>query len=895
MPPNGHAPLDASKAAARRDGNRFLLPGFDRQWQIDGINFNTIQFGTIWLRRTFTNERHKHIAIRARDEEARQLVRYGNNIAVLFKACLTLRCFFPSPDFFTVIAQKFSAPVGVVENMITVFTDARKAFLRADHMAAERSGANVAVDKWIDARRGMKCLQDRQYRSYREIFDDAAMFFRQMEEQLVDQGGVLPRFVDHYHHPPVSRKRSASPESSAGSRSPKRRQSSTYHGDADPPPSRPQRMVTPLSTTIQIKGTATKQEYWTPISASEQTAPDTYVSHETSDPSELWQRTAQKHTNGSQSTDVPENVSRRSSPDRFPGDEKDEPQCTELSRIGSSDQFGDGEKHHTQHKLCLTEEELAHTASLLSNMLDLQKKMGDWALASSNNALAFVQAALGASDSAIEALQAQVTSLAQNLENVKEDNLVLKKQLARTQGLNSDHNEKTREVQRRLAALEDKLLVDRTTHIQTELASLKSRMTGLESSIPQESSMPAIQDLETRVKCLESKSTTNTSDTAQADQANPRELRHYAQSLEDRITKIGKRANGALQPRDLEGKMADTAARLDRLEKHAKASGENEYASKGFVEGKLKGFESRYAREMEATAKHKNLMRLQEQVKTLQDQSSSQEVKLSRFSEAVDMLSTPKSPGPDAILPCRIDDMAKRVDALSKSQSEKVFQLESALRQEIEEHQKKFDLTLEGLCQEKTNANIETLKSNVDDLLKRTSNVPSMGSINATISERFSKIDTTLRADVDKKHRDMTTQMDKFCEVLETLKAQFKGLNKMWNQAMADVTKAGSVVADMDATKVEVASLSRDVSKLQGMKSQLDKLDTWVCELSIAVKNGTSPGVSPADLVARLEEQKRQIDALKSGIERPGIISQLDEKIAGVAKTLHNLILALDK
>lgn len=854
-------PPDAGMAAKKRDCERFILRGFSRERQLD-IDFNTIPFGAFWLRRQFTNERHPHITNRARTEEDKQPVRYGNNIAVLFRACHSLRHAYPSYDFWSAIAREFGAPIDAVKRMVSVFEQARIAFCQANPGAKERigkTGTNVAVDIWLDNLENLRDIsrrQNRQYSTYPKLIEDAADFFKGQERSHVDLGCVLPKDVDYQHYSPPSRKRSASPSSIDRSRSPKRRLSSTHYGQADLFPPQPQQPSTPQPK-LQIKGSATKKEYQTSVSASDQISPGDPFPRDPADVSELFQKvrgTAQKDRNGTPSTDMLENTSRRM----------------------SSGNSLDDEKYHAEHMLDLKDSDAGPNfaslltqecvAKLTTKMLALEKTV-----------------ALAAPESSIVAMQAQITSLVQQVKSVEENNVALKKQLAEVARSSLERDDKIRDTS--LACLQ-------TTDV---------RLTKLESGEVTESNVSSVQKLETRIACLEDKSQTKTSDTAQTDQTKHRGVWQYAQGLDDRIRKMEVRPNEGVQLGDIAGKAATTENRLDKLEHQAKDE-KKAYASKGFIEEKLKQLENRHSRDIEATAKLKHVQRIQEQIKALQDQSTNREIEILRLSKTVDMLGTPKSPPPTETSSPSLDEMANKIAALSKAKSEKLFQVESGLRNEIEEHQKGIDQKLEASTKG-LNASIEAIKRSVEELSTKTSNLPSMLSINANISDRMSKIDSTLRAEVEREHLAMHTSIEKFGNDLGTLTAQFKGLNKMWNKTIHEVSKAGSVVADMDATKAEVASLSKKLSNfanqgldasMKDIETKLDKLDESVYDLQSQVNKDMSPGVSLADLSARLDEQKREIDRLRSHTEGLGDRSDLDERITGVAKIVESLIQHLE-
>lgn len=129
---------------ATRTDSPIVLPGFDHDVQLQGQNFSDPAFVSKWMRRTFTIER----------DRGKQFTdiqcRYGNNITILFRACIRLRSYHESPAFWPAIALGFSCSAPAAQDMVKRFTHARHAYLSQWPNSGFSSATTKAADAWID-------------------------------------------------------------------------------------------------------------------------------------------------------------------------------------------------------------------------------------------------------------------------------------------------------------------------------------------------------------------------------------------------------------------------------------------------------------------------------------------------------------------------------------------------------------------------------------------------------------------------------------------------------------------------------------------------------------------------------------------------------------------------
>ncbi|KAK2602281.1 hypothetical protein N8I77_008828 [Diaporthe amygdali] len=198
-----------------------ILPGFDRQTQLT-LEFATIKFGAIWLRRIYTNEADPSIqlglaaeGLSAEEYNSRehrlQEVRYGNNITVLFKACFSSRIFHGSHCFWTAISRGFGARPEVVKAVADLFIEARAIYLRNNPAAYKHAPlvteATYWVDKWTSP---LRERIDPMPGSDNDVFKAVDDFFKKEKAANGDLACILSKRTA-IEAPRGPRKRSSSP------------------------------------------------------------------------------------------------------------------------------------------------------------------------------------------------------------------------------------------------------------------------------------------------------------------------------------------------------------------------------------------------------------------------------------------------------------------------------------------------------------------------------------------------------------------------------------------------------------------------------------------------------------------------------------------------------------
>ncbi|KAJ0116958.1 hypothetical protein J7T55_003372 [Diaporthe amygdali] len=198
-----------------------ILPGFDRQTQLT-LEFATIKFGAIWLRRIYTNEADPSIqlglaaeGLSAEEYNSRehrlQEVRYGNNITVLFKACFSSRIFHGSHCFWTAISRGFGARPEVVKAVADLFIEARAIYLRNNPAAYKHAPlvteATYWVDKWTSP---LRERTDPMPGSDNDVFKAVDDFFKKEKAANGDLACILSKRTA-IEAPRGPRKRSSSP------------------------------------------------------------------------------------------------------------------------------------------------------------------------------------------------------------------------------------------------------------------------------------------------------------------------------------------------------------------------------------------------------------------------------------------------------------------------------------------------------------------------------------------------------------------------------------------------------------------------------------------------------------------------------------------------------------
>lgn len=212
----------AVAAAAKRQPT--FLPGFDRHTQLT-MEFATLKFSSAWLRRTFTNENDASVQARlaAEDHSCRDRrlaeVRYGNNIALLLKACYFLREFHGSASLWTAVSRVYNIKPDLAESVAHLFVEARAKY-RSNYSAAHDTAPLITeathwADKWasfLDERKHPSLAADS------EVFAAVEEFFREEKQRNGDLAGILSKgtAMDPPSAPRALRKRSPSPSSLQG-------------------------------------------------------------------------------------------------------------------------------------------------------------------------------------------------------------------------------------------------------------------------------------------------------------------------------------------------------------------------------------------------------------------------------------------------------------------------------------------------------------------------------------------------------------------------------------------------------------------------------------------------------------------------------------------------------
>lgn len=222
-----------------------FLPGFDRQTQL-AMEFATLQFGSAWLRRTFTNERDPSVQARlaAYEHNARERklaeVRYGNNITLLLGACYFLRDFHGSASFWLAISRVFGVGPDVTKSVVDVFVVARAVYRSNFPTAHDTAQLLTETTQWADKWTSFLSEQRQPTpASDSGVFAAVDDFFRKERGRNGDLACVLSKGspMDPPSAPRALRKRSPSPSTSQGTPNAKRRavsRSTDEPGDVSP-------------------------------------------------------------------------------------------------------------------------------------------------------------------------------------------------------------------------------------------------------------------------------------------------------------------------------------------------------------------------------------------------------------------------------------------------------------------------------------------------------------------------------------------------------------------------------------------------------------------------------------------------------------------------------------
>lgn len=238
----------AAAAAAAAKRQPMFLPGFDRQTQL-AMEFTTIPFGTAWLRRTYTNERDPSVLDRLPANEhshrERRLaeVRYGNNIALLLKACYVLKDLHGSGSWWAAISRIFGVKPDVAESIAGLFVEARALYLSNHSTARDTAPLMTEATQWAD--KWTSFLNERNHPTPaldQDVFAAVEEFFSREKARNGDLAGVLSKgaAMEPPSAPRALRKRSPSPNSLQWAPNSKRRtiSRSTDEPVYDSPPGR---------------------------------------------------------------------------------------------------------------------------------------------------------------------------------------------------------------------------------------------------------------------------------------------------------------------------------------------------------------------------------------------------------------------------------------------------------------------------------------------------------------------------------------------------------------------------------------------------------------------------------------------------------------------------------
>ncbi|CAN8096107.1 unnamed protein product [Discula destructiva] len=353
--------------------------------------------------------------------------------------------------------------------------------------------------------------------------------------------------------------------------------------------------------------------------------------------------------------------------------------------------------------------------------------------------------------------------------------------------------------------------------------------------------------------------------------------------LEGSVGRIELRSDNGERIGELESEVATVTVRLDKF---AKESEKKNYVTKGDVQEVLKQVEHRQTRESQAIAKQIHVERLQEQVEHIQYKLTTKDIQMKQITETIDALSTPKSPRPSPDMQWNMEEMQSKVNNLP------TFSAVS-------------EMILEGRQKSKTEAKaeikteMELLQRKIDDWKKTL-----LASTTASASDRIFPIEKNIRTELERLERDLTGIMRGTSKDTEIMRAQIKGINKLYNETLAGIAKPESIAAlrgEMAALKSETATVSKRQDEMAdqisdtSLKDTVTKLETRVAQLHIQVSYD-KPIVTPADLSARLKELRSEIDNSRSESQGQGIedvklgLNALAGKVGVIASSLTRLL-----
>lgn len=885
-------------AANRREP--ILLRGFDRRRQFD-ISFQTIAFGAVWLRRIYTDEEADHITLRTRDNEFRlQEVRYGNNIAILFKACYHLRQYYDARDFWPAIARGFGASADVVRNMVELFSEARSIFRRnnPDEEDFTRSGANIAADRWLDflanRRRDSHVgweTRDSQASSS-EIFEHARAFYKNSEGKQVALAKVLPKKTDFHHYSTSeSRKRFASHEPSDRPPSPKRRTDSNYLDRRDLLSSRIPRPLTPISTGKQMREPA-RQDYQTPISTSDrlpwvnsssQASPEV-----ASEVSPKIRGTASQIKHG-----LPASESRDLTPNHAPSNGSLIMESQDLrGKVASLEK----EVHDLKSRLLNDQ----HNRNLVNKML-------------SEHGLIGIKQSPSTPDPAVKSMQAQIASLeamikeeaarhAQEIEGVKDSIQIAKQGIAmlrnssvKKETLPSGHDQDVnpslhalKMIQDKLGSIEDRLLVQGTAEAQTRLSALESGV-----AIIQQQTSEAGTQLSPKVNDRLTNIGNNALEIGAEEQDQVfsldvldkfSKLEDVVSSIANRVTKIEANPNEGEHVCELERRIQDIEQQRD--------NDRNGFVTKDSVRDMFEQLDNRLTQEKNAAS---------QQFQDINLRLMATEIHTSSLLKTVDMLSPATRPSPSQDGQTILDEVFKKINTLPTEAyvTDMIIKREQVLKSENDKIRQSVDdlltrissLPTATLVSDMIDKRNEALKSDNDKLRRSLSDKST--DINSPpnksyFSESLFRLEQSLRAELERYQKDKESVVDGIKKDLGTLQAQIKGLNKLWNEATTGIVKSDSLVElklEIDALKRDVAMQSKKMNDpSQGLnKAQEDTIAALECrvvDLSTQVQT-TLSDITLEKLVQRLQETPN-----KTGMQSATKDARVDKVILEIEK-LH--------
>ncbi|KAK4111716.1 hypothetical protein N656DRAFT_711504 [Canariomyces notabilis] len=141
------------------------------------------QWACAWLTSWYSDEGY---LAAVEDPSKRREIRYGNNIAVLFRVLLHLRQFYGQDGLWSAIGRGFNTSPTIARTTAEILTDARR--IQRDKPGREPSEAARAVDEWmefLDSRRTHpRMLTDP------ELFKQAEAFFKSQEKKMENAARV---------------------------------------------------------------------------------------------------------------------------------------------------------------------------------------------------------------------------------------------------------------------------------------------------------------------------------------------------------------------------------------------------------------------------------------------------------------------------------------------------------------------------------------------------------------------------------------------------------------------------------------------------------------------------------------------------------------------------------